>query len=151
MKRTIALCVLLIMVLGLTACKTHIAYTFDMDNGDRIKVKLDTTGGYSLTANTPFQVKIADEVQCEGTFLQGNAFEEYVQVISADKNARVMSEDISDGNRYLFWIYDESEFNYVIQVADSDTCILLSSTISKMTAMECFARLTITADEQPFK
>ena len=49
MKKIISvLAIALCFCLFLTACSTSFAYTFTIENGDRIKVKLDTTNGHQL-------------------------------------------------------------------------------------------------------
>ena len=41
-----------------TACQfsTSKSFTFDVDNGDQIKVSLDTTGGFDLSSQAPLSI-----------------------------------------------------------------------------------------------
>lgn len=126
---------------GFSSSKT---YTFTVDNGDKISIKLDTSDNYDLTSNVPFEINYNGEVQSQGTFIQGEAYEQYVEVANGDPNAKVLDSGEKDGNEYIFWSYDNTEYNYAVRVEGSDTGLVIGNAVSEESARECFNRLTIT-------
>jgi hypothetical protein len=46
-----------------------------------------------------------------------------------------------DGIKYVFWNYDDKEYNYVILIKGSETGIILGNNVSRETAEEVFSRL----------
>lgn len=57
-----------------------------------------------------------------------------------------MDKGKEDGKKYVFWNYDDKEYNYVILIEGSDTGILLGNSASKESAKEVFKRLEITLE-----
>lgn len=138
-----ALLMLVAVMLGGCTANTTKAYTFKVETGDSVKVALNTTGGYDLTKDLPFEVKKGDDVLAKGTFIKGEYFDEYSQ--KAHDEANVLNEGEHDGNRFVFWEYmqdDASEYAYVIEVKNSSTGVLLSAN-SQQDAEDVFGRLTI--------
>ena len=64
-----------------TACQfsTSKSFTFDVDNGDQIKVSLDTTGGFDLSSQAPFGISQNGKVLSEGTFIYSEYYDYYVE------------------------------------------------------------------------
>jgi len=125
---------------------SSMTYTFSVDNGDSIKVSLDTTDNYSMSSDLPFSISCNGETLSQGTFIQGDAFEQYKSVAMSDKNARVIDSGIKGGNDYIFWCYNGAEYNYAIMINDSNTGIVLGNAISEESARECFDRLSVYAE-----
>lgn len=82
-----------------------------------------------------------------GTFVQGYAYDQYVDSVKNDDNAEVLDSGVKDGNKYLFWNYNDSEFNYIIYVGDSNTAVILGTPISEEAAREVFDLLTISVKD----
>lgn len=143
---SVCLLVMLLTLAVLTGCETYMAYTFTIDNGDSIKVSLDTSDKYKISSDVPFEISQDGRVLTQGSFIRGEAYEEFVATIEADENSQIFDSGTKDGNKYTYWISGDLEFCYVILIADSNTGVVLVNNISPDSAMECFNRLTITSE-----
>jgi hypothetical protein len=123
------------------------SFTFNVETGDRVKVKLDTSDDYNLSSELPFTISCDDETLSQGTFIFVEAYEEYVDAVRSDENAEPLDSGTKDGNEYYFWCYKDSEWNYVIKIKDSNTGVLLGNPVSEESAKECFDRLTFSLEE----
>ncbi len=145
MKKIMICLVSLICVAALFAgCTTNMAFTFNVDNGDKIKVKLDTTDGYKISSSVPFTISKDEQMLIQGTFIQGEAYKSYQSSVEADEKATILDSGTKDGIEYIFWNYNNEEYNYAIMVTGSKTGLLLSSQVSEQSARDCFDRMTIT-------
>ena len=132
-----------------TACQfsTSKSFTFDVDNGDQIKVSLDTTGGFDLSSQVPFGISQNGKVLSEGTFIYSEYYDYYVEVVDNDSDAELLDSGTKDGNEFIFWCYNDVEYNYAILVRGSDTGVVIGNMVSEKSAKECFDRLTIAVAE----
>lgn len=147
-SRLIFLACVLFMLSGCNYT-TYKAYTFSIENGDSIRLELDTTNNYSISYTLPFTVSKSGEALSQGTFIFGEAYAQYASVVESEEDAELLDSGTKDGNSYIFWRYngsDHTEYNYAVLIAESDTGVLLSNVISRESAEECFNRLSITAD-----
>ncbi|OUP41491.1 hypothetical protein B5F22_10115 [Pseudoflavonifractor sp. An187] len=150
MKRNILLGMLLLFIFGMVSgCTTSSSktYTFTVDNGDIIKITLDTADGYDISSNVPFEISCDGEALSQGSFIQGEAYQQYVDVVNKDENAELLDSGEKDGNSYIFWCYNKSEYNYAVLVNGSDTGVILGNTTSADSARECFERMIIKVEE----
>ncbi len=150
MKKAIALCISVFFIIVIFAgCSTNTSksYTFSIDNGDNIKISLNTADGYDISSDVPFAISCDGETLSQGSFIFAEYYEQYADVVNTDEKAVLIDSGSKDGNNYVFWCYDNSEYNYVIMVDDSNTGIILGNAVSEETAKECFNRLTISAEE----
>ena len=148
MKKAVVCLLSLVLVLTmLTGCETYMAYTFSIDNGDSIKVSLDTSDKFKISSEVPFTISQDGKELTHGSFIHGEAYDEYVQALEADEKSVISDSGVKDGNKYTYWIYNGEEFNYVVLVEGSNTGVLLGNNVSPDSAMECFNRLTISVDE----
>lgn len=147
LKKT-AVCLLsVIMVLTvLTGCETYMAFTFSIDNGDSIKVSLDTSDKYKISSDIPFEISQDGRVLTQGSFIRGEAYEQLIATIEADEHSKIYDSGVKGGNKYTYWISGDLEYCYVILVENSNTGIVLINNISPDSAMEVFNRLTITSE-----
>lgn len=127
--------------------KTHKAYTFSVDTGDKVRVELDTTNGYDITSDLPFEISQNGSALSQGIFIEAEQYASYVDSVNSDDSAKVIETSSKDSNQYVFWSYNDSEYNVVILIGDSNTGILLGNAISEESARECFNRLTISLDK----
>lgn len=139
--------VLLLALLAGCSDNSTMAYTFSVDNGDSIKLSLNTMDGYELTSELPFTISCEGNVLSQGSFILGDAYAQYVNIVEEDVNAELLDSGTKDGNEYIFWCYNGAEYNYAVLIADSSTGIVLGNVISEDSAKECFDRLTITAED----
>lgn len=145
MKKIICLVMLLCLVVSMTACSTStsMSYVFDVETGDRIKVTLDTTDDYEMSSDVPFTISCDDVDVTYGTFITSESYTEYETAVATDELAVVLDSGEKDGNSYIMWSYDNTEFNYAILIDGSDTAVILGNNVSEETAKLCFDRLTI--------
>lgn len=152
MKKSLAR-IFAILLVCMTVCfagcttRSSMAFTYNVDTGDTIKVALDTAAGHTLSAQVPFTVSLDGEALTQGTFIYADAYQDYVDVVDADEKAELLESGSKDGNDYIFWCYDGVEYNYAILVGGSNTGVILSNTVSEESARECFNRLAINVDD----
>lgn len=150
MKKVTALIVSLVLLMSMFAgCDVDRtkSFTFDVETGDSIKLVLDTTDDYDLTSELPFTISCGDEVLSQGTFIFAETYEEYIDTVLSDENAKPLGSGTKDGNDYYSWCYNDSEWNYVIKINGSNTGIILGNDVSEEAARECFNRLTVSVEE----
>lgn len=145
-KAFISLTVISIVLFTLAGCTTSKSYTFNVETGDAVKVELDTSDGYDLSSDLPFTVSKDGKTLSQGTFIQGEYYEEYANTANTDSLAKVIDQGSNDDIEYVFYSYNDSEYNYVIKVKDSHTGILLGNPNSKEEAEKCFELLTFTLE-----
>lgn len=137
------------VVVCLTGCaksETHKAYTFDVETGDKIQVELDTSGGYDLTSEVPFEISLKGDVLSQGMFIEAAQYEEYAAVVAEDANAALIDSGTTDSYEYIFWSYNDSEYDIAVLIKDSNTGVLLGNIVSEESAKECFERLTFSVE-----
>ena len=113
MKRSITILLLVMcLIFGVFGCsnaqdsavKTHKAFTFSVDTGDKIRVELDTTDGFDISSNLPFEISQNGSVLSQGIFIEADDFESYSEAVNTDMNARVIESSSKDLNQYVFWL-----------------------------------------------
>ncbi len=150
MKKVLALALSVILAVCLfTACNTTSskAYTFTVDNGDKIKVELNTSNDYDLSSDVPFAISCDGKTLSQGSFVLAESYQQYVSVVNTDEKAEMIDSGTKDGNEYIFWCYNGSEYNYAILIKGSNTGIVLGNPVSEESAKECFNRLTISVED----
>ncbi len=148
MRKLFKLSILVIAVLLITGCSSSLfkSFTFNIDNGDQIKIKLDIKNGLDINSELPFSITKDENVLTMGNFLQKVGYDQYSEAAKTDPNATVLEEGEYLGNSYVFWSYEDKEYNHVIYINDSNTALLLSNQVSKEEAKEIFESLTITKE-----
>lgn len=150
MKKGISILLLAFCLLfSMSGCsgETYKAFTFSVETGDKVRVELNTTGGYDLTSSLPFEISQDGVTLSQGIFIEADKFESYSEAANTDAQAKVIESDTKGKNQYIFWSYNDSEFNIAILIGDSNTGILLGNSTSEESARECFNRLSISIDE----
>ncbi|WP_249030497.1 hypothetical protein [Tannockella kyphosi] len=157
MKKTFNLICIAFMMVCLVGCSNSgLTYTFESaDTGDTISVKFDTSDGYYLEEYDTESLLLDTQIFCvydsddtilsQATFVSSSDYSLYNIAISGD-SAATLIDSSDEGNQYLFWSYDDSEFNYIILVEGSNTAIVLGNNVSQESAQECFERMTITLE-----
>lgn len=145
-KITVCLLSVIMVLTVLTGCETYMAFTFSIDNGDSIKVSLDTSDKYKISSDIPFEISQDGRVLTQGSFIRGEAYEQLIATIEADEHSKIYDSGVKGGNKYTYWISGDLEYCYVILVENSNTGIVLINNISPDSAMEVFNRLTITSE-----
>lgn len=133
----------LTILLTVTGCSTSKSFTWDVTTGDKIKIKIDTTGGYDITSELPFAISKDGETLSQGTFITIDGYHQYINAVKNDSTANVIDSGTKNGVTYTFYSVNNSEFNYLIKVDGLNTGILLGNPNSQSEAEEVFNRLTI--------
>lgn len=146
-KVFMSLAIIGVMLLTLTGCTKSKSYTFTVETGDKIKIQLNTTDGYDLSSDLPFKISKDGNTLSQGTFITIDGYNQYIEAINSDFNAKILDSKTKDGISYTFYSYNDSEFNYVIKINDSNTGILLGNPNSQEEAEKCFELLTFTLEK----
>ena len=138
---------LLVCLFAGCTTKSSKTYTFTVDNGDKVKITLNTTDNYDITSEVPFSISCDGKTLSQGSFVLAESYQQYVSVVNTDENAKLIDSGTKDGNDYIFWCYNGSEYNYAILIKGSNTGIVIVNPVSEESAKECFNRLTIAVEE----
>ena len=117
--------------------------TYEVETGDKIEISLNTSEGYNIDSKVPFSISKNDETISQGTFIQEKYYEEYLNAVKTDNTAEILDTGVKSGNEYLFWEYDDTEWNYVMKIGDSNTALLIASDVSESDARDVFNLLEI--------
>lgn len=139
-------CITLFSLFIITGCSTYKSYTYDLETGDKIKIQLNTSNGYDMTSELPFSISKDGEMLSQCTFITFDGYNQYISSISSDSSVKIIDSGNEDEITYIFYSYNDTEFNYIIKIDDSKTGMLLANSISEESAKECFDRLTISKE-----
>jgi len=64
-----------------------------------------------------------------------------LNVVNNDPSSSIIENNSKDNLKYLFYNYNNSEWNYIIKINNSNTGVLLGSNVSIDSARDCFDRL----------
>lgn len=149
MSRNMCCCILSVLLLTLLygcSASSSKAFTFSVDTGDSVEVRLDTSGSYDLSSDVPFVISHEGNTLSQGAFMPAESYEQFVEAIESDENAILLDSGTKDGNEYIFWSYNDTEFDYAILIDGSNTGIVLGNNVSQESAVECFNRLTVSVE-----
>lgn len=143
-----------VMLVLLTGCdsssngvKSSKSYTYNVETGDKVKITLDTSNNYNITSSLPFTISKGDEDLAKGIFLDETGYKYYKKATESGANVTIIDSGSKDNIDYIFYNYNDTEFNYVIKIKNSNTGILLGNNVSKDSAKECFDRLKIECED----
>ncbi len=132
--------VILVIIIVITQLFTNdIKTTFDVNTGDKIQITLQSNNGYTINNENPFIISQDGKTISTGTFDTGDAYDTYRNLIT-ENNLEILDEGKAPNFDY-FMYNNENEYNYVIRMSNTRTCIILSNTISENSAKDCFKKL----------
>lgn len=139
---------LLAGVMVLSGCSTNAnkSVTYQVDNGDSVKITIDAKAGFDITMDVPFTVTKGDADILTGSFIYAEYYDTYREVIDADSKAVLLDEGSKDGNKYFFYSFEGNagtEYDYIILVQNSQTAIAMASLVGEKEASEAFNAMTI--------
>ena len=105
-----------ILLLTVTGCNTTKSYTYNVETGDSIKVKLNTSDGYDITSDLPFTISKDGKTLSQGTFITLDGYNQYLKLVNQDSNSKILNKGNKNGVEYLFYSYNNSEYNYIIKI-----------------------------------
>ncbi len=151
-KKLLAIFTLLfLMSLTLTGCESSFSFTYDLSTGEQVKVTLNTTKGHSLV-NLGSSFKVVDPNDNDvtgGLFYLPDYFNELYNNISILENVELIEENFSVEPNYIFYKYSDeetTEWNYIIDLNDLESGIILSNLTSEASARETFELFTFLAN-----
>lgn len=150
-QRAIKVFGFMMFIFIVSACSTSSSqsYTFMVENGDKIKIALDTSDSYSLKqGDGRFEVMKDDEAILQGMFLLKDVYQELLNIKDIP-DVKIIEDKEKDGNVYFFYELKGQagiENNYILWVKDSNTGIAFGSLAKEKQAKAAFERLTITLE-----
>lgn len=139
---TFMLCTVMLATV-LTGCRSYKSYTYTVDTGDSIELRLDTTGGYDISPDLPFVISKDGETISQGSFVTAEAYDYYLALVESDSGAEIIEQKSKNGVEYIFYSVNDREYDYVIKITGSNTGLLIGNIISEESARDCFNRLSI--------
>lgn len=154
MKKNILVIIaaLLASVMMFSGCSTNAnkSVTYQVDNGDSVKITIDTKAGFDISMDVPFTVTKGDTTIFNGSFIYAEYYDTYREIIDTDSNAALLDEGSKDGNKYFFYSFEGNsgtEYDYIILVQNSQTAIAMASLVGEKEALEAFNAMTISLGE----
>lgn len=153
MKKIKYLLLVMLIALTVTGCKVakSKAYIYKVSTGDKIKVEIKTNGGYDLTSEVPIDFKKDGEVISSASFATAESYDSYYNEVKKNKDAKIIEDKETKNLKYFYYKYknkdiEETEYNYIIKIKNSDTCFIIGSIKGDKEAKDIFKRLTITKE-----
>jgi len=116
-------------------------------------IMVDKKAGFSQNAKVPFSITKNGVIYLEGSFGSADTIDYFRYYASTDDEAALIEEGEKDGNEYILFSTDGAsmstestavtEYDYVIKIAGSNTCVVLCSGVSEDAAREAFGAMTI--------
>ena len=149
MKKIIKIVLVSFLLILFSGCTTSKSYTFNVSTGDKVKISVITNDGYDMTSSTPFKVKKDDKTISTGTFAKKEAYDYYKNAVDNDSSSKLIDSGTKGNISYFFYEHDGStkEYNYIIQIENSDTVVILGNTESEESAKNVFENLEISLEE----
>lgn len=145
MKRFImGITIIGVMLATITGCATNKSYTYTVETGDKIKITLNTTDGYDITSDLPFTISKDSNDLSQGQFIQGSYYDQYVE--AANTQGTIIDQGSNDTIEYVFYSYNDQEYNYIIKIKNSNTALLLGNPNSQEEAETCFKLLSFSLE-----
>lgn len=140
--KTVALLILTVFLM--TGCSTYKAYTFDVETGDSVKVKLETSSGYDISLADNFNITKNGEIVSNGSFEIIEDWDQAINDLKQHANTTAFDEGSKNGAEYFFAEYNSAFYHFV--KISSKTAVALKNEISQESAKECFDLLTFTKE-----
>lgn len=141
MKKGIKLVALAVVLLLLVGCNKSYSFTYKVSSGDNVKIDLNATGGYSFDSSLPFKINKDGSTLMQGEFITLDGYNMYKQLITSQSTYQVLDTGSIDNIEYVFYSTN-SQYSYIIKINNSNTGLLLTSSVSKEAAEDVFDRLT---------
>lgn len=152
-----AMAVMLVLVLSMTACSfyTNQTFVYDVTTGDKISLKLKTTGGYTMkSSELPFQIGTKDTNILQGTFITAEGYDQYAELINKGEGVTLIKKGEQNGNEYYFYSTEGkagTELDFIVRIKDTKTGVAMgaleSDTITKDVVFKCFEAVSFSLAE----
>lgn len=142
----ILLSICLILAMTLTACQSYMSYSFDIENGDTIKVTLNTSDGYQLSQKDgSITVSKDGKDVLSGYFLTADTYEAKVALVTSSSVVDMISATPKDAPTLYVYQNNEDgalETDFLFQIKGTHTGAILGSYGSRKDAEAAFQLLT---------
>lgn len=152
MLKTAAAFLAATMIFMLTsACvmQTTSSVTYDVETGDKVTLTLVTSAGYQQDAQIPFSITKDEKKVMQGTFITIEQYNEYISLVenggSEEETVEMIEQGIKDDNTFCFYTVKKeegTEYDFAMKIGDSNTAVLMGSTLSEEEARDCFDLMT---------
>lgn len=152
MKKIISLCCLIVLlVFCLCSCSTSKSFTYDIETGESVTIKLDTTNSeYDIKADgSTFELYNGEQLIAKGCFIAYLDFNKYKEKVNEDEHAEIVEET----DTKIIYLYNDeklSEYDMILCVSEKTGVIIgsiLDKNVTKSIAADALSRLTFTIVE----
>ena len=141
-KKVIGIILTMFVIIALVGCScSYFSLTYDVNTGETVKITLDTSDGYSISASSTFIISKDGKEISKGSFITRNTYDLLYGEIMIKDDITVISTDFNDDYECVFYTKN-TEFNYIILLKGGKTGFFLSNKISEESAKEVFNLLT---------
>lgn len=146
----ISILTVLISIL-ICACSFHsdMSFIFNVETGDSVKVKLDISNGLSLTQDGgQFTVMKGEEKILLGMFITEDTYNQYMSLEDSGQMT-VIEKDTYENKEYMFYECEGesgTEYDFLVWIDDSNTGVLMGSTVGESDAKEAFLSLSFSIE-----
>lgn len=145
MKKGLLISFLCLVILLVSGCSKYKAYTYEVDTGDTVVVKVTLDEGYDILPELPFTVVKNGDIVLTGEFLTKEGYELYANNIAEDSRSTIIEENENKDIKYIFYSNNEVWY-YIVSIKDGNTGLRLENKISEESAKEAFNNLSIYLD-----
>ena len=147
MKKTIILVIAFVLMLGcLAGCSYEGATVFKPSTGDKIVIKVEKGEGLAVSGTNNVVIMRDDERVFEGTWYEADAFSEMLQSVElTPEETEFLDSGKHKGNEFFAFTLGDNSWNYVVKIADSNTCLMLQCDISAEVAADTFEHMLVKA------
>lgn len=137
----------MLILAGLSACdvKTSMRYTFNITNGDKVDIRLDTTDGHKISQEDGiFTIKKDDKTLLKGFFMGQADYEKFRdQALNMD-GVTIKEDHPKDEEPYIRINSDfgEDKVSFIKKVKDTNTFVGITSPLSDDEAVKAFSYLS---------
>ncbi len=138
--------IMVAMILMLTGCNSSMSLTFNIETGDNIQIKLDTSTGYTLK-QVDGMFTVCDEEEndvLQGFFVTEEMYNLYLEAVNSPDTTIIETaqQNGCSYTQYQFVADTHTENNFICWVDGSNTGVVLASIESMEEAEEAFDLLS---------
>jgi len=149
-RKPAAVLILLLAAVLLAACSFNSgkSFTYSIETGSSVTVRLDTTDGLDLQ-NDDGIFSVVDgsgEEIVQGAFSSQEAFDELSGLVKESLDCTILEED---ANGLIYVVYGSTgwETNRIVKLADADASIVMGSLSDSSAAVEAYHKLTFSVNK----
>lgn len=141
----------MILLISLTACESSKSFTFQIDNGEKIKITLNTTNGYDLSQKDGvFTVKKEGEDILNGYFLSEDGYQEKLAAVNTSEGVTILEATPEASPTFYCYQFEGeagTETDFLFQIEGTKTGVIAGSLNSYEEAETAFQLLEFEKSE----